>query len=1426
MNRPRLRGARGTELLALAAALAAAPVRADITYQLNFDPASSPEAQQVANSVAVAAAFYNQHGSFNKHWSVTYHPGIPTAEGNVDGYMGYGGSRNERVVFHEAAHTFGMGTHWAYGGLLSGGVWQGSYGNQAQFDTYNAYADGLHGDGHAIWPGGFNFDHEDGYLNRFWHTRIMAGMRADLGYLSFTREALNESVVTGETAEFRVESPLAVSWQWQKDGANLANGGDISGANTATLRIANAESADAGTYRCVVTGAGETLNGRPRQLWVVAPATRRYTMDGNVQDSGGGGQHGTAFGSPAYVAGKIGQAFDLDGTDDYIQLPAAVALASEMTVATWVNWDGGGNWQRVFDFGTGTHQNIFLTPNSGAGMRLAFKDAINGASAEKQINTSPLPTGQWVHLAAVLHEDRATLYVNGQPVGSVFDLPIDPCHFAPDLNYIGKSQYADPLFNGRVDDFRVYNRALGGAEVWSLWGQNANLGPAFTQDLLTPAGATVNQPYAGQTLAGQATDPNGDTLAFSKLSGPAWLAVSANGTLSGTPASADYGLNRFFVRVADPSGATSDAELRINVGYSQAAPVAYWSFEEGTPGAQVPYTPGTAGQYDGSMLDASGNGNHLSAWTSGWHTYRAQVPSATIPRSGRSNAVSVQNANAYPAMSAIGTGLSRWSPPEWTIEAAIRPDDATNGFQAIVGRDSRGAYAADPALAALYFNVEPNGALRVMFTDAAGNNWTLTSAAGTVQDAKWHAVAATSDGDTLSLYLKNLTNGDPLYTLLGSLDISSSTNPALSTGTGDGSAWDPGVFTVSRGLWNGGHTDRFYGHIDEVRLYGKALAPDELLFSTPPAGVPPVPGGLVAAATSVSRIHLAWNPSSGATSYKVKRSATSGGPYTTVAPDVTTTSFDDAGLNSSTTYHYVVSAVNANGESVDSAEASATTLQAPPPPWTSSDIGAVGLAGSASYGSGTFNVNGSGTDIWGVADAFQFVSQSLTGDGEIRARVTSQSNSDPWAKAGVMIRDGGSAGAVNALVAITPSNGFTFQWRGSASGASSSVAGPALNAAPGNWVRLVRSGTLVTGYVSANGTSWTQVGTTTLAMAGTVSVGLAVTSHSNAALGTATFDNVSVTAFPSPWATIDIGATGLQGSAEFFGSAFTLKGAGTFGGTSDSLRYVYQTLDGNGTVIARVNTLGNTGANARVGIMMRDSLAANARMAALTVNGSGAWRWQRRTTTGGSVSTTNSSTGSAPNIWVRLARSGSTITASRSTNGSSWTVIGSSTVSLASPCYVGLAVASGSTTALNTSVLDNVSLSASAVSPLGDLDADGMPDAWEELYYNPVQFAPSGDLDGDGKSNGDEYTAGTDPDDSNDTARLTIVSVSPALFEFDGKVGRTYSLERLVSLENSEWEQIQTVGPLVTGGPRQMTDPSPPPARGIYRLQISLGTAP
>jgi hypothetical protein len=824
---------RITHALVLLLALGTPGARGDITYTLQFDPASSAQAQQVANSVAVAAAFYNQYGSFNKHWNVYYNAGIPTAEANYDGYMGFGGSRNERVVFHEAAHTFGMGTTSAYASLIAGGLWRGPYGNQAQFDTYNDYGDGLHGDGHAIWPGGFNYDNEDGFIQRHWHTRIMAGIRADMGILSYTREARNELVYPGATAEFRVESPLASSYQWYKGGVALANGGDISGANTATLRIANAEPADEGSYYCAATGAGETLNSRPRQLWVKpAQMLGQWNLNGNVTDTANT-NHGTAFGAPVYVTGKIGQAIDLDGIDDYVQLPAGAVLAKELTVATWVNWDGGNNWQRIFDFGTGTYQYLFLTPKSGSGtLRLALKDAINGVNAEKLIDATVLPTGQWVHLAAVIKGNYATLYVNGKPVGSVFNLGIRPSDFVPTLNYIGKSQYADPLFNGRVDDFRVYNYALDGSAVWNLWGQNANQPPVFAQSLYTKTNATRSLAYVGQTLSGSATDADANPLTYSKLNGPAWLAIAANGTLSGTPGAADVGTNSFLVRVTDPAGASSDTALQIVVvNPPPNGPVAYWTFAGGGA-VNGGYLPGNGARADlnanGGMdtndfrigsADLSGNGNHLTAWTSSWMKWTSD--------SYRGDFGMISD-NSYPAAGTdskynpgiTGIDAEKITPKQWTVEAIFKSTDLA-GNHTIVGRDGRNVGGPVSSKAALYLSTRGT-ALAIDYTDVQGGSHNLQVAAGLVVNT-WYRVAATSDGTTLRLY----RNGAQI----GALNLTSTgTDSALGLGFGNWSV-SRGMF-ASDGTYGSGHTDRFFGVVDAVAISDVALVPGKFVIES------------------------------------------------------------------------------------------------------------------------------------------------------------------------------------------------------------------------------------------------------------------------------------------------------------------------------------------------------------------------------------------------------------------------------------------------------------------------------------------------------------------------------------------------------------------------------------------------------------------
>ncbi len=185
---------------------------------------------------------------------------------------------------------------------------------------------------------------------------------------------------------------------------------------------------------------------------------------------------------------------------------------------------------------------------------------------------------------------------------------------------------------------------------------------------------------------------------------------------------------------------------------------------------------------------------------------------------------------------------------------------------------------------------------------------------------------------------------------------------------------------------------------------------------------------------------------------------------------------------------------------------------APGTTWTGGDIGGVGVAGSHSGSGSSFNVNGSGADIFGTSDQFYYLSQTYSGDAQMTARVVSQDMTDVWAKAGVMVRASTAADAVNAFMAVTPRNGTPFQSRDTAGGSTASNnAGSSSFGAP-YWLRLTRSGDNFTCHRSTDGVNWFQLGPVeTIAGApDTMHAGLLVASLNNNGNSVANFDQVSL----------------------------------------------------------------------------------------------------------------------------------------------------------------------------------------------------------------------------------------------------------------------------------------------------------------------------
>jgi hypothetical protein len=351
--------------------------------------------------------------------------------------------------------------------------------------------------------------------------------------------------------------------------------------NTATI---------ARQYFYKVQAVDNSLNrsGYSNQAAATTTATNdlvaQLRFDGNTLDSSPNLNHSAAFTGTSYVAGKVGaNALALNGTTAFVQLPATVANQQEITVATWVYWNGGNNWQRIFDFGNDESQYLFLTPKSGNN---TLRFAIKNGGAEQLIDAPTLPTGVWSHVAVTLGASGARMYVNGAQVAQSTTFTIRPTDFMPVANYIGRSQYADPLFNGRVDDFNVYNYALSAAQIASLatasttwtgatstdWyaASNWTAGvPTADMDAIVPATAVRNPLIASGTAAvrglslagtllqtGGTLDVRGDFAnngTFAPTGGTVSLGAAGQGTGTGIMGSST---SRFWNLSVPGSGAT------------------------------------------------------------------------------------------------------------------------------------------------------------------------------------------------------------------------------------------------------------------------------------------------------------------------------------------------------------------------------------------------------------------------------------------------------------------------------------------------------------------------------------------------------------------------------------------------------------------------------------------------------------------------------------------------------------------------------------------------------------------------------------------------------------------------------------------------------------------------------------------------------
>jgi regulation of enolase protein 1 (concanavalin A-like superfamily) len=189
--------------------------------------------------------------------------------------------------------------------------------------------------------------------------------------------------------------------------------------------------------------------------------------------------------------------------------------------------------------------------------------------------------------------------------------------------------------------------------------------------------------------------------------------------------------------------------------------------------------------------------------------------------------------------------------------------------------------------------------------------------------------------------------------------------------------------------------------------------------------------------------------------------------------------------------------------------------------------------------------------------------------------------------------------------------------------------------------------------------------------------GLVVTSHDTSALNTSTFDHVNVLNddFPVDANIGDTGTVGRRDTTDTHGG-FALQGAGgDIWGTADAFNYLYTSLFDDGTRTVRIKSLSNTNAFAKAGLMLRDSLDPSAAHVILDVRPDGNVEFMTRSSTGGETTYLAGAVASFP-VWLRLTRSGSSVTGEISQDGSTWTTVGTASPSIAADALIGIAVTS------------------------------------------------------------------------------------------------------------------------------------------------------
>jgi hypothetical protein len=516
------------------------------------------------------------------------------------------------------------------------------------------------------------------------------------------------------------------------------------------------------TYYYVIAALDTSLNqsaysSQSSATPTLAPAiVANYSFTSSGADSTGNGNNAELIGSPEFAPGLL-----LDGTNQYAMAPAGImASVTNFTITAWVYWNGGAEWQRIFDFGNNTTQYMFLTPDSGSGT-FRFAVTTNGNGAEQRVEIPAMPTGQWMHMGLTYNGNTASLYTNGVLAASG-SVTIPPASFNPALNNLGASQFAgDPYFNGLLASFSIYNYALSSSQIVSAAIPAAPL-------------ALWATPGNGQVSLRWETSPGALSYIVQRSTsngGPYTTVASGVQTSAFADITATNGTTYYYVvQAVDNSGQSSNsAQAGATPNSGMVGLAHYWRFDEG---AGI-----TAYDSVGTNNGTLGTG---CSWTTG-------VSNGAVALNGTSG--------AYVSFApGLVSSLANFTVAAW-VNVAV-----SNAWQRVFDFGSgSGTY--------MFLSPEAGtgGPLRFSITTSGSGGEQQINGPATLSDGVWHHVAVTLSNTVGILYLDGIA--------IGTNSSMTLTPAALGSTTAN---------TIGQSQFAG--DPHFTGSVDDFRIYPSALS--------------------------------------------------------------------------------------------------------------------------------------------------------------------------------------------------------------------------------------------------------------------------------------------------------------------------------------------------------------------------------------------------------------------------------------------------------------------------------------------------------------------------------------------------------------------------------------------------------------------------